>query len=76
MARYKAGEGFKEGALAARVFVGAKGSPNLPPRAQRHIEAGQTAALAGSDADLLIGLSGENLREFASPLPPDDMLSH
>jgi hypothetical protein len=34
--------GFKEGALAARVFVGAKGSSNLPPRAQRRIWAGQS----------------------------------
>ena len=48
------------------VFVGAKGSSNLPPRAQRCIWAGQIAALAGFDAIVLIGTSEENLRGLAS----------
>ena len=38
---------WKEGALAASMFVGAKGSSNLPPRAQRRIWAGQIATLEG-----------------------------
>ena len=55
-----------EGALAARVFVGAKGSSSLPPRAQHRIWAGQIAALEGSEAILLFGLPGKNLRIFLS----------
>jgi hypothetical protein len=60
------------------MFVGAKGSSNLPPRAQHRIWAGQKAALEGSDAILLIGFSEENLRELMSFLsskgarPPPD----
>jgi hypothetical protein len=46
----------EEGALAARVFVGAIGSSNLPPRTQHRIGAGSSAALEGSDATFLIGL--------------------
>ena len=57
---------FGEGALAARVFVGAKGSSSLPPRAQRYIWAGQIGALAGSDANVSIGLWRINLRGFVS----------
>ena len=60
--------GFREGALAASGFVGAKGSSNLPPRAQRRIWAGQIAALEGSAAVLLIGPSGKNLMGLNVPL--------
>ncbi len=63
----------KEGALAARVFVGAKGSSNLPPRAQRYIWAGQIAALAGYDAVLVIGFCGKNLRGSASAFLPGEV---
>lgn len=59
---------FKEGALAARMFVGAKWSSNLPPRAQCCMGAGQSAALAGSIATLFIGHSGESLSGFVISL--------
>ena len=57
--------GAKEGALAARVFVGAKGSSNLPPRAQLCIWRGQSQRWRGSDATPFIGAFRENLRKFA-----------
>ena len=60
--------------MAARVFVGAKGSLNLPPRAQRRIWAGQIAALEGSDATLLIGHSRENLKGMTYPFRKDGTL--
>jgi len=68
--------GFMEGALAARVFVGAKGFSNLPPRVQGGIWAGQIAALEGSGAILFIGHPGKSLRGFMIPPFPQEWHAH
>ena len=57
-------EGFKEGALAARVFVGAKGSSNLPPRAQRYIWAGQSQRWKAQTLLLSSAFPEETLADF------------
>jgi hypothetical protein len=56
--------GFKEGALAARVFVGAKGSSNLPPRAQRRIWAGQSQRWKAQTLLLSSALPEKTLADF------------
>ena len=61
--------GRKEGALAARVFVGAKGSSDLPPKGSARHWTGQTAALAGFDAVFHIGRFEKNLRDFVTAIP-------
>ena len=50
--------------MAARVFVGAKVSSNLPPRAQHCIWAGQSQRWRAYDATPFIGTGEKNLSRF------------